>query len=78
MLLLYSVRLVECPPVWERAVYSVYCACLSSKFINLCVCCFPFWFEGGMWDLILLIPYHCLPFYFEDSSFAVCELMSDI
>ena len=31
-----------------------------------------------MWDLIVLIPYHCLSFYFEDSSFAVCELMSDI
>ena len=21
---------------------------------------FPFGFEGGMWDLIVLVPYHCL------------------
>ena len=25
---------------------------------------FPFRFEGGMWDLIVLIPDHCLSIYF--------------
>ena len=25
---------------------------------------FPFGFEGGMWDLIVLIPDHCLSIYF--------------
>ena len=25
---------------------------------------FPFGFEGGMWDLIELVPDHCLSFYF--------------
>ena len=30
--------------VWERAVHSVYVACLSSTFINLCVCFVPFSF----------------------------------
>ena len=25
---------------------------------------FPFGFEGGMWDLIALIPDHCLSIYF--------------
>ena len=28
----------------------------------LCVCpSFPFGFEGGMWDLVVLIPDDCLP-----------------
>ena len=31
-----------------KIVYSVYCACLSQTFINLCVF-FPFWFWG--WDV---------------------------
>ena len=40
------------------------CACLSSTFINFCMCpSFPF--VGGMWDSIVLIPDHCLSFYFE-------------
>ena len=25
---------------------------------------FPFSFEGRMWDLIVSVPDHCLPFYF--------------
>ena len=25
---------------------------------------FPFDFEGGMWDMIVLIPVHCFSFYF--------------
>ena len=25
---------------------------------------FPFGFEGRMWDLIVLVPDHCLSFYF--------------
>ena len=28
------------------------------------VCSFPFGFEGGMWDFIILVPDHCLSFYF--------------
>ena len=52
MLLLLSVRVAECPPVWERAVRSVYCACLSLTFISFCVChSFLFGFKGEMWDL---------------------------
>ena len=36
-------------------------------FINVSVCVFFFFhfgFEGGMWDLIVLVPDHCLSFYF--------------
>ena len=25
---------------------------------------FPFGFEGRIWDLIVSVPYHCVPFYF--------------
>ena len=38
-------------------------ACLPLTFIRLCVCAsFPFSFQGVMWDLIVLIPDHCLVF----------------
>ena len=48
-----------------RAVYSVYCACLLWAFVKFCVCpSFPFGIEGGMWDVIVLIPDHCLSIYF--------------
>ena len=30
---------------------------------------FPFGFEGGMWDLIVSVPDHCLSFYFLFISF---------
>ena len=48
--------------VWEGFVHSVYCAC----FVNVYSChSFPFGFEGGwMWDLIVLIPDHCLSINF--------------
>ena len=33
--------------------------------MNLCVCApFPFGFESGMWDLIVLIPDLCFSIYF--------------
>ena len=43
----------------------VYYACLSLTFIKFCVhpFFFPFGFDGGLWDLILLIPDHCLSIY---------------
>ncbi|MEW8547338.1 MAG: hypothetical protein AB2693_27840, partial [Candidatus Thiodiazotropha sp.] len=35
------------------------------KHVNLCTCTsFPIGFKSGMWDLIVLIPEHCLSFYF--------------
>ena len=34
--------------------------------LSVCVCVsFTFVSEGGMWDLIVLVPDHCLSFYFE-------------
>ena len=32
---------------------------------TLFVSSFPFGIEGGMWDVIVLIPDHCLSIYFE-------------
>ena len=42
--------------------------------MNLSVCAsFPSCFEGGMWDLIISIPDHCLSIYF-----ALCDCLSNI
>ena len=40
-------------------VYEFVCMCAS----------FPFGFEGGMWDLIVFIPDHCLSIYFFYKTF---------
>ena len=39
--------------------------CVSFVYVyQFCVChLFPFGFEDGMWDLIVLIPDHCLSIY---------------
>ena len=34
--------------------------CRERFIINLCVYFFPFGFEGEIWDLIHLVPDHCL------------------
>ena len=31
---------------------------LSHERLSICVCAFPFGFEGGLWDLIVLVPGH--------------------
>ena len=60
MLLLFSIKVAELPPVTTT--------CLSCPFIN-CVCAsLPFGFAGGMWGLIVLVPDHCLSFYFSSIS----------
>ena len=55
MLLLFSIRVAKWPHVW------VYFAHLSG-----CVCVFfyPFDSEDWMWNLNVLFPDNCLPFYF--------------
>ena len=43
----------------------------------LCVCpSFPFGIEGGIWDVIVLIPYHCL-FNFVDVKKGYTEKKSE-
>ena len=71
MLLPFSIMVAERRPVWERAVHSVNCACLSWALVKFCVCpSFPFGIgiEGGMWDVIVLIPNHCFSIYFVNSG----------
>ena len=42
--------------------------CLSCTFLNFCVSpSFPFGFEDGMLDVIILIHEHCLSNYFIES-----------
>ena len=41
--------------------------CLSWAFVKLCVCSsLPIGKEGRKWDVIALIPVHCLSVYFPD------------
>ena len=64
MLLPFSIRLAEWPPVWKRAVHSVNCTCLSWALVKFCVCpSFSFVIEDGMRDVIVLIPDHCHSIY---------------
>ena len=45
--------------------YSVNCTCLSLALVKFCVCpSFHFGIEGGLWDVIVLIPDHYLSVYF--------------
>ena len=37
----------------------------NGRFFKICVCpSFPFGTEGGLWDVSVLIPDHCLSIYF--------------
>ena len=41
-------------------------SCSFVSFVNECICectSFPFGFEGGVWDLVVLFPDHCPSFY---------------
>ena len=64
MLLPFSIRVAEGPSGWERAVHSLNCRCLSWALVNfLCVLLSLFGIEGGIWDVIVYIPDHCLSIY---------------
>ena len=53
-----------------RFTASAFCKLLSIYVFS----CFPFGFEGRMWDLIASVPDHCLSFYFTELSHAVITL----
>ena len=53
--------------------------CLSWELVKFCVCpSFPFGIEGGMWDVIVLIPDHCLSIYFRDTFQRNKNIVSEI
>ena len=57
LLLLYSVRVAEWLPVWERPVQSVYHAVCFVNVLSICVCASdPFTFECGMWNWFYIFP----------------------
>ena len=43
----------------EKRCFMRYIVCVGRESVSFCVCAYvPFGFEGGMWDLILLVPDH--------------------
>ena len=42
---------------------------LSKRVSKLVFGCFPFGFEGRIWDLIVSVPDHCLSFYFASTLY---------
>ena len=49
ILLPFSIRVAELPPVRERAVHSVKCTCLTGALVKFCMCpSFHFGIEGVM------------------------------
>ena len=65
MILQFSERVAELPPVWVCAVHGVFRERLS---IYMCSS-FRFGFEGDMSDLIVLIHDRCLSFFFYPMPF---------
>ena len=44
----------------------MYCVCpVCGRLSTFVRACFPFGVEDGMWNFILLLPDHCLPFFPE-------------
>ena len=39
---------------------------------------FPFGIEAEMWDVIVLIPDHCLSIYFRQAFKAICFLFTNV
>ena len=73
MLLLFLIRVAELPPVWERAVHSVFYAWLSFAFIKFYLWPFLFGFKGGNRDFDVLIPDHS---FFKTSRKSPCSIIS--
>ena len=50
----------------EKELFIRFTVYVFRERLSICVCpSFPFDFEGGMWDLIAVIPDHCLSIYFS-------------
>ena len=50
---------------FEKSCAFRFTVCVLHGRLSICVCVsFPIGVKGRMWDLITLIPDHCLPFYF--------------
>ena len=63
----------------EVGLFVQFAACAFRKLLSIYVhvfSYFPFCFEGTIWDLIVSVPDHCLPFYFPmtDTAFSSSKL----
>ena len=77
MLLSFSVRVAERPPVWEIVVYFVYSVCVFRERLSNCLfASFSYGFEVGMLDLIVLVPNHCLVFHTNLNSYFSISTLS--
>ena len=64
------VGVAERPPVWRKScLFGILCVSFVNVYLFLCMSFFLFCFEGGTWDLLVLIPDHCLSNYFFDMYF---------
>ena len=50
----------------KRCLFGLPCASFVIFFINFAGVSFPFGFESGLCDLIVLVPDHCLSYYIEN------------
>ena len=66
MLLLFSVRVAQCPPVWKKAVHSFTLCAFRECLSNCGGVSFSFDFESWVWDLNSFVHGHCLSFYFPN------------
>ena len=58
--------------LFGKELFIRFAASAFRKLLSVYVFCyFPFGFEGRIWDLIVLVPDHCLSFYFEILYFDV-------
>ena len=52
----------------KNCSFGLLCVSFVGVCQNLCVFFFPFWFEGRVWDVIVLIPDHCLSIFLSFES----------
>ena len=65
MLLSFSVRVAADHLFGKELLIRLTVLVFRGRWSNfVCVSFFPFGIEGGMWDVIVLIPDHCLSLYF--------------
>ena len=63
MLLLFSMRNEH---LFGKELLILFTVFVSRVPISICACApFPFAFKCGVWDLIALLPEHCLSIYFS-------------
>ena len=46
----------------KRCLFGLLCVFIEKVYLFVCAS-FPFSFEGGIWDLIVLVPNHCLCYF---------------